>query len=276
MGVLDELKQKSAEQQARETARREEQTRRETFYRDELKPRLEQLFGFLHEFGEQLNYVRPDVRASYRLPEDFRLDALSQGDYNLNCDSRDNMTEIAFRLFCKDEGKLLIELTEKDRFNSMKEFLHRNRLTYRTHEFKDERHNVIGGQITLERKVPVIFKFDADIENSCIVLWIRNFASLGLQKFILFPNQINDEFLDGLGRFIMRETDSFVRLELPEEQRLRIQANIERERQAKEEEIRKAEAARLRQEQEEEQNKLVSRLKEQVRGICQRVRKTPS
>lgn len=276
MGVLDELKQKSAEQQARETARREDQARREAFYRDEIKPRLEQLFGFLHEFSEHLNYVKPDIRTSYRLPENFRLQELRQGDYKLKCDSRESMTEIALRFFCQAEGNALIELTEKDRFNSMKEFLYRNRLAYQTRAYKDERHNVIGGQIAVEKKVPVIFKFEADITDSCIVLWIRNFTSLGVQKFILFPRQINDEFLEGLGRFVMREVDSFTKLELPEEQRRMIRAQIETERQAREEEIRQAEEARLKREQEEEQRKLVSRIKEQVRGVYERVKKNPA
>jgi hypothetical protein len=186
------------------------------------------------------------------------------------------MTEIAFRFFCQAEGNAPIELTEKDRFNSMKEFLYRNRLAYQTHAYKDERHNVIGGQITVEKTVPVIFKFEADIKDSCIVLWIRNFTSLGVQKFILFPRQINDEFLEGLGRFVMREVDSLTRLELPDEQRLMIRAQIETERQAREEEIRQAEQARLKREQEEEQRKLVSRIKEQVRGVYARVKKNPA
>ncbi|GMQ83585.1 MAG: hypothetical protein BMS9Abin06_0320 [Gammaproteobacteria bacterium] len=273
MGLLDDLKKQTADQRAREEAEQDEKAQRESVYREQIKPKLEQICSFLHEFSEHLNYIKPDTRVNYELPGKVVLDDLLQGNYSLKSDSRDTMTEIVLKFYCQAEGSLFIDTVEKDRFDRLKEFLYQNRIPYQTRNHKDSKQNVIGGEISVEKKVPVVFKFSADIDNSCIALWIRNFGSLGTRKFILFPGQISEQFLDSLGCYVMHETDSFIKLEMQDDQRLRIREKLEDEKQNLEQEIIIAERVRLEEEQQESQRKLLFRLKEQVRGIYGKVRK---
>ncbi len=273
MGLLDDLKKQTADQRAREEAEQDEKAQRESVYREQIKPKLEQIFSFLHEFSEHLNYIKPDTRVTYELPGKVILGDLLQGNYSLKSDSRNTMSEIVFKFYCQAEGGLFIDTMEKGRFNRLKEFLHQNRIPCQTRDHKDSKQNVIGGEINVEKRVPVVFKFSADIDNSCITLWIRNFGRLGTRKFILFPNQISEQFLDNLGRYVMHETDFFIKLEMPDDQRLRIREKLEDEKQKREQEIKIAERVRLEKEQQESQQKLLFRLKEQVRGIYGKVRK---
>jgi hypothetical protein len=183
------------------------------------------------------------------------------------------MTEIILKFYCQGEDSISIDTAEKDHFDRLKEFLHQNRLPYQTRAHRDSKQNIVGGEITVEKKVPVVLKFNADIENSCITLWIRNFGSLGTRKFILFPSQISEQFLDSLGRYVMREIESFIKLDMPNEQRHKIREKVEDEKLAREMELKLAEQARQKEEQEQNQQKLATRLKEQVRGIYGKVRK---
>lgn len=273
MGLLDDLKKKTADQRARDKAEQDEKAQRESIYREQIKPKLEQVYSFLHEFSEHLNYIKPDTGVTYELPGEVILDDLFQGNYSLKSDSRDTMSEIVLKFYCQAEGVLFLDAMGKEQFNRLIDFLYQNRIPYQTRVHKDSTNNVIGGEISIEKRVPVIFKFTADIDNSCISLWIRNFGCLGTRKFILFPSQISEQFLDNLGRYVMHETDSFIKLEMPDDQRLRIREKLEDEKQISEQEIKIAEQARLEEEQQESQQKLLFRLKEQVRVIYGKVRK---
>ena len=267
MGVLDDLKKQAAEQKAREESEQQRREQRLAFYREQIKPRLESIYSYLHEFTEQLNYVTPDIPVTYELPEKRMLPELSQKNYVVKVDSSENISSVTLRFSCEAEGTLFIQEDEKGKFEKLKDFLYQHKLNYHTRQHKDEQQAVVGGDVTIEKKVPVLFQFDADIDNSCILLWIRNFEKLGTRKIILLPSQVHEQFLDDLGRYILRRSDTFMKLELAEEQRDKIREKIERDKAQKEQEMLIEEQRRLEEEQRAEEQKLVSRLKKQVKKI---------
>lgn len=272
MGLLDDLKKQAADQKARELSEQEQREQRFAFYKEQIQPKLANVYSYLHEFTEQVNYVTPEIRMSYELPEKRVLADLSQKKYAVKIDSSENTRSVMLRFFCEDDGELLVQEHEKRKFEKFQDFLFEHTLRYQSRPYKDDKRDVIGGEISIEKRVPILFQFDADVENSCILLWIVNFETLGKRKITLLPEQIDESFLDELGRFVLRQIDSFMALDLADAQRDRIREQVEQDKAEKEQEMLIREQERLEEEQRAEERKLVSRLKKQVKKIYGKTR----
>ena len=273
MGVLDDLRKKSAEQRANEDAARRRKEEQQAFYQQEIRPRLEQIFTYLNELADQLNYIKPDLKYTYVLPGGVKLANLKQKDYSMEADSRDNMTKIAFKFFCLDEGKVKFSVDNKKTMDKLNEFMHECRLRYLTSQIKDDKQNVIGADITVENIVPIGFQFNADIENGNIILWIRNFEKLGIRKIMLLPRQVNEKMLDDLGKYIVREVDRFMQLDIDEQSKKELQEKIKQDKIRRELELKVAEQIRQEEEQKEHESKLMFRIKKQAQDVLEKAKK---
>ena len=107
-----------------------------------------------------------------------------------------------------------------------------------------------GARFTIQAEITAELLFEGDRERGCINLKVINFESLGRRSRVLQLSEINDQFLDGLDRFMIRENNNFFKLDIDEkakeeirakvqeEQRKRMEELKEMERMAKEEELR--------------------------------------
>lgn len=273
MGLLDDLKKQTAEQQAKEQSARQLKEQQFAFFKQQLQPKLESLYSYLHEFSEHLNYIKPDIRVNYTLKGDITLSNLSQQDYVLKANSRENMSDVALRFHCRGEDTLYIEADNKAHFEQLKDFFYQHRLEYRARATKDERQIILGGDITLTRNVPVLFQFTADIDNGYVVLRIRNFEQLGVRQILILPHQIDAAFMDNLGHYLLREIDTFMKLEIEDEQRSRLQAVLARDKLRKLQETERAEQWQHEEEHRESAQKFGFRFKQQLKNVYTRVRK---
>lgn len=276
MGLLDDLKKQSAEQKAKEQSERELKEQQFAFFKEEMQPKLEAIYSYLQELSEHLNYIEREITVSYSLGSNVTLSDLRQQDYVLKINRRENMSEMALRFHCRGEDAMCIKAENESQFNQLKELFYQNRLDYQARETRDERRNVLGGDITVQKDIPVLFQFDSDIENGCIVLKIRNFEHLGIRKILLFPRQIDEAFLDSLGRYLLREVDTFMQLSMEEEHRNRLKESVEQENLSKQQELELAEQRRLEEEQEEKKKNLAFRVRQQVKDIYGKVKKGES
>lgn len=63
----------------------------------------------------------------------------------------------------------------------------------------------------LEGKIPVQLEFKADVRTGSVALCLSNFDMLGTRCYVLSPEQVTDEFLDQMGRFILRRHNAFLK-----------------------------------------------------------------
>lgn len=264
MGLLDDLEKRSAEHKAREASVEEERAQRERYYQEVMQPRFEAIYAFLGEFVSHLTVINPELLVSYRIPGDHSLTDLLQQGYELKLDSREETQQISLRFSCASEGELKIVTENKQGYGQLNEFCFQNKLVYTTKPNRDAESRVASGDIIIQKKVPVHFTFSVDKENSRIVFHIRNFLELGLHKYYLDPDRIDEAFLDELGRFILRETDTFMQLEVDQEQLQIIRDTLEKEREEKENELRIAEEKMLAEEKREQEMKITNRLKNKL------------
>ncbi|HFD87737.1 MAG TPA: FHA domain-containing protein [Gammaproteobacteria bacterium] len=76
---------------------------------------------------------------------------------------------------------------------------------------------VLGGsgnerQLRLEIKadIPVSLRFEADSEEGVVKLSMHNFETLGVDRYVIQPEQVNKEFLHQLGRLVTRRKNVFL------------------------------------------------------------------
>ena len=273
MGVLDDLRKQSAKQREGEDADRQREQERQEFYQQEIRPRLEQVYTYLNELADHLNYVKPDLKFTYTLPGGVKLESLKQDDYGIEADSRDNMKKVTFKCYCHRDGEVQLRIEGKKTVDKLNEFMHQCRLRYKTSQNKDEKHNVIEAEITIENVVPIIFQFVADIDNGNIILWIRNFEKLGIRKIMLLPRQANEGMLDDLGKYIVREVDRFMQLDIDEESKKELQKKLKQDQIRRDLELKVIDQIRQEEDQKEQEGKLSFKLKKQAQGVLEKVKK---
>lgn len=81
-------------------------------------------------------------------------------------------------------------------------------------------------EFSVDNEVPVVFAFTANIEKSCIDLMVSNFDRIGVIRVQLKPEQVDEELLDRLGRYIIRQRSDFLELDITEEEREKIRQQV--------------------------------------------------
>jgi len=273
MGVLDDLRKQSAEQRGREDADLLREQERQEFYQQEIRPRLEQAYTYLNELADHLNYVKPDLTHTYVLPGGVKLESLKQDEYGIEADSRDNMKKVTFKFYCHNDGEVLFRVEGKKTVDKLNEFMHQCRMRYKTSQIKDEKQNVIEAEIIVENVVPIIFQLVADIENGNIILWIRNFEKLGIRKIMLLPRQVNEGMLDDLGKYIVRDVDRFMQLDIDEASKKQLQEKLKQDKIRRDLELKVVDQMRQEEEQKEQESKLMFRIKKQAQDVLDKAKK---
>ncbi|MDH5181217.1 MAG: hypothetical protein OEZ39_04630 [Gammaproteobacteria bacterium] len=226
MGLLDELKKEAEAKQSRQQAEKQRRAELEAHSRAVVLPKLAQVYGFLSDLLKTVDVLQPDTRVTYKISGYGPLENLLQGGYELKADSRDNMTHVSLYFECLGKGKFSFTVHDKSNVDRQKDYLSEHRLSFYTREYRDDRHTVTHALFTVEEKVPVTFDFRLTEDLNTIKLTVRNFDGLGRHLYNLEPEDIDDEFLDELARYLLRHTAEFLKLEISEDDRNNIRQRL--------------------------------------------------
>ncbi len=244
MGFLDELKNKTTEQQQKEAQERARQEELERVYRQTIQPKLEYIYTYLKQMCEHLNYIDNAQTVSYALPGHGEWKDLTQRDYSVKADSRDNMKEVLLSFLCLGpDEELQIHAKSKKDFDKYNDFYSGVRLNYSTKIIKDEGQEQIGGYFSLIQRVPVLIGFFADIGNSQVHLRMRNFPDFGQRYYTLKAEMIDEGLMDDLAKHIVHQNQDFMRLDLSNDVRQNLQKKIREEQAQRQRELDEAERA---------------------------------
>ncbi len=237
MSLLDELRHHADELKSEDEKEQERQERLQRFYKTEINPTLIKMYRYLHELVAHLNYIKPDIKVDYEFPLLGCIKEFSQGDYGIGADSDKEMKEIKFHFACSRNGVMRFHVVNNSEIQKLNDYFLKVGLQYHCKKEQDEKYNVTGAHYTVKAQVPIMFHITADIEASSINLHISNFEKLGLRKSIIKPDQITDDFLDRLGKYILREEEDFLQTKLSDEERSKIREKLLKQQQALDEEL---------------------------------------
>ncbi|WP_455208737.1 hypothetical protein [Kaarinaea lacus] len=262
MGLLDDLKQQSESKKAEENQESQRREKAEEFYRKKVQPKLTEIYTHYSELTKHLNYVKPNTIAKYGINLAGQVAEFKQGDYKVQVDSTTDTSYISVRCICSRPTDIEFVVDDPSAINKNKHFLNENGLNYQVYP---RNNGEPGARFTIQAEIAAELLFKGDRENGCIHLVVVNFESLGRRNRTLQVQEINDQFLDGLDRFLIRENDNFFKLDIDEKAREEIRAKVQEEQRRRIEELKEmerlAEEEQLREKLERENKSIKKGLK---------------
>ena len=251
MSLIDQIRSQADEVREQQEREQEVAAKREQVYRQIIIPKLNGVVSYFTELFNHLNVVKPDTRATYKLNGIGEFADMLQGNYLATTDSNINTRIVKITYDCVGEKQMVVTLGGKRQIEEQARYLLENHLRFK--------HKVIPGsfrrdeqvEYTVEPSIGVSILFEADIENSVIHMASINHEGIGSWRRTIQPDEIDEPFCDDLGRYIIRESESFRSAKLSNDLREQLAAKVEAEKNARQTELDKAVTRMLEEDAEE-------------------------
>lgn len=268
MGILDDLREEANLKQAELNEDSLLQEKLEHNYQILILPRMQQIFSYFKELIDYLGIIEEPIKIeqySRRYPE---MGQLFQENYRLSTDRHggisqfDKITEIYLRFNCigQNEESFNHRIKHKIEADQEKDFLFSHKIPF---SYDRNFGNTKDGAITFHiiRKIPILFKFAVDYKNSLIIMTIQNHESFEQRTITISPEQINEQSLDQLARYILRKDDDFLRMEIDEASKEKIREHVSHQKKSHSDELKAALIREQNEQKKEEINKVKNRIK---------------
>ncbi len=229
MGLLDDLRKQSSALKQSQNDDAAKQAELQDVYKTKIHPAMTAIYTHLNELVEHLNFVKPTITAPYTLTASGLKKDLFQNSYKISTDSSEEMKQIILIFYCTDEDSIEFDVDNKKNIEKHIEYMQRHKLQYISQQYRDDSHEISFAKFKLESKVKITILIEGDMKNSCIHLKFNNFQDLGLLKRTVQAEQITDDFFDDMGKYLIRESHNFMKLDLSNHDRQRLQQKVRRE-----------------------------------------------
>ncbi|NOR79627.1 MAG: hypothetical protein GQ529_02145 [Methyloprofundus sp.] len=224
MGVLEQLRKEADQKKSSEKLQLDEKLYREHAYKTQVLPKMQELFKYLKELVEHLNYLEVPVQVenySLRFPN---LGTLAQKDYKISSDGYggfadiNKLIQINVTFYCVGEGEFKYVVNGKAAIEKEIAYLHVKRLSARTQKMPGL-NNEETAKFFVKRLIPVRLRLEVDYDNSLIKVIINNYSNFSTYTEPWQPADINDNFLDVLARYLLRKDSEFIKPEISDKHR---------------------------------------------------------
>ncbi len=241
MGLLDELRKQADDKRQSKLAEAQRQEQLTQYYRENIHPRMANIYSHLNELIEHLKVIKPDIKTDYVMTAAGDKATLFQKEHKIVTDSADEMKEISFRCICVGDSKIQYEIENKKNIDKHIEYFQRYNIKFDSRLHRNDNHHITHAKMTVEPVISLFVLIKGDIETGKIMFRFTNVEALGTREHIIEPEQIDDEFVDNLIKYIVRDADHFLQLDMTAAAKRKLQQKIEYEKLVRERELREAE-----------------------------------
>ncbi len=202
MDALDDLKkQAKSVLKDREQATGKDESL-DAFRHSEVANSLENIHEYLNAFLEQLRIVNPAVNISIDINNIGQLSSLTPTNYRLYTENTFNQLSVGFSfiLQCDKQHCQLTNINESDR-DKLK-----NKLRHLGLDINQQSNDSL--EISGQFSASIVFR--SNYARRLINLAISNITSSELQTHEIDPNSINDNLLNNLGNYLLRQDNDFI------------------------------------------------------------------
>ncbi len=235
MSLLDELRKQA------EAKRLDAQNKPVTEPLVPVRPRMEMLTSYLRELVDHLNYVKPEIYASYDLEYFGRVEKLLQTDYVLG-EFQGDLGGFTLSFTCASERMHTVDKHRMEEIDKMREYAHQFGLRVRVQEFRNAGRKLEMARFVFKPQFDVALIFEAHADTATIDLITRNFFTVGALRLTFKAGQIDEGFLEQLGAAITRSEHKLLdyqRTELSPEVRETLRRKMQEEAIQREIELRR-------------------------------------
>ena len=205
MGLLDDLRNQADSQRASEDEEANRKANREQYYLDKIQPRLIKTYQFFNELVEHLNYIKMETIVNYPFQPGGAPQPLRQEGYKVVIDSSKAIKKIDFSMEGVLEEPVEFEVFGRDAVSNHSDRIKQYAFRHECKVRRDAEQYIQSAKFILEGPLPLKVTVEADIPASKIKVTIRNFIEPGFSSKALTVEEFNDEFLDKIGKFVLRQ-----------------------------------------------------------------------
>ncbi|SCN47037.1 hypothetical protein BAZMOX_01117_3 [methanotrophic endosymbiont of Bathymodiolus azoricus (Menez Gwen)] len=232
MGVLDQLRKEADQKKLSEQETVDQQALRAKLYKTQVLPKMQQIFKYLQELAEHLNYLEVPVQVENYSDRFPRLGTLMQKDYKINTDGYggfsdfNKLVQINLTFYCIGKGELEYNVQTKSAIEQENAFLHAKRVASKMYRLGGAGREE-SAKFVVTKKIPVRVRFEVDYEQSQIKVMVNNHTDFSTYTEVWQPADIDDAFLDTLARYLLRKDSEFVSLDITDEDRNELRKKLQ-------------------------------------------------
>ena len=227
MSLLDDIHQQANAKRDEIDNAEKRAEQHEKIYLSKINPALKKAYTYLSELTNELNFIDDPVVCSYQFPGMTEPQgSFYHGKYSIATNSSERMTEIRINFICLRDKPIHFLIENDTQANSISDELFRYKVGYDQRPVYDNRNRKIGtyfdltGQISVQVKVFVIPK------SATLKVESYNFPSLGHFEKTIEPDELEDNFAEQIGLFILRRENNIMSFDVPAETRAAIQERL--------------------------------------------------
>lgn len=232
MGLLDELEQEAARRRGGELDEDAQREARDLHWREQLRPAMEQLAEYLKKLSQNLTFLKKRIRVTYQLPGYGEVVAYADGPF----DVREQMPgkhqhEIVFecvaQVAAEESSVTLADSAAKVRM--INGVLQQHRFSGMQDTAKDANGNVTAARFQARGRVPLNVTIAASRESGVARIQFLNIEAHGTSGRNLTADQLTPALFDSIGRYLMREDQSFARESIADDVRRKLATQVQRD-----------------------------------------------
>lgn len=203
MNALEELKKQANSVLANKEQATGKNEALAAFHHSEVTNSLEKIHEYLNFFLEQLQIVNPTIEISLEVNDTGIINGLIPRNYRLHTENTFNQLSVgfSFTLQCSQQHCYLSNTYEAER-DKLKNKLRHLGLDINSHS---------NDNIELNGQISSSLVFRSNYPRQLINLSINNLLSSELQTHEIDPDNINDDFLNQLGNYILQHKNDFIK-----------------------------------------------------------------
>ena len=164
---------------------------------------MQLIHNYLHELIEQLNIVKPDVKVSMQMGSLGEFIELQQNNYRLSNESSVNKEVVSLVFALQSDETIELELDNSVENKDECEELKSQGILLNYISRKPD-------VVSIQAYIPVAIEFTSDFSEASIRISIKNFSRLAIEHYSLSVDNIDNDLLDKLGKFILRRDTAFM------------------------------------------------------------------
>jgi len=231
MSLLDEI-QNQAEQKRQNISEEERfSSQLEEIYIEKVNPRFKDLYSYFNELINNLNFVDEALYCAYKIPGAGIVNDFYHSTYRISANSSDRMTEIKINFQCLRDKPIQFLIEDEAQALTIRNELHKYKVNFEYRHSFAKSNMKAGIQFNLNGQIPVQIRLFVEPKSVKIKLEATNIPELGLLLKNYEPHEINNEFTENLGHFMLRQNSEIITFDLPAQNRQQIEDDKEKKAQ---------------------------------------------
>lgn len=207
MSLLDDINRQAEQKRQQLESGNQFSSQLEKTYVLHINPRLKAFYSYFNKLTENLNFINQHASCTYDIPGAGNIDGFVQGKYHIVADNSDHMKEIKIKYHCDRNKPFDFIITSNDEAKQVRDNLYRLNVSFE-HKPNYKKHGNTGTLFILSGKIPVQIRLYLEPDSINITLESINLPRLGVFSKRLRPDEINEDFMENVGHFLLRKSSN--------------------------------------------------------------------